>query len=199
MRVAGVVAAAGASTRMGACKALLQFSDGVCFAQRLAEILVAAGVDPVVVTLPPPFADTIERHLEHLPLVTSPNQRPDQGLSGSVVTALLHATDAEALVVAPVDCPFADVSLIQALLIGLRRGVAAVPVVGAHRGHPVVFGRAAFDLLWTCAPLGGPRAILEALEGDVVEVPWSDPRVCDDVNTPADYERLFGRRLSPRE
>ncbi len=202
MRVGGLIAAAGSSTRMGACKALLRFSDGVCFVQRLAEVFVAAGLDPVIVTVPDAFADSIARRLEHLSVSTVGNERPAEGLTGSVITALAHAPDAEALVIAPVDCPFADVALVQALLAGLRHGLqrgapAAVPVVDGKRGHPVVFARPAYEVLWTCGADGGPRAVLDALGDDVVEVPWSDPRVCDDVDTPADYARLFGRKRSP--
>ena len=198
MRIAGVIAAAGASTRMGACKALLPFSDNVVFVQRLAEVFTAAGLDPVVVTVPDaePEASNIERHLTHLRVTTSENERPGDGLTGSVITGLLHAVDAEAIIVVPVDCPFADVSLVQSLLIGLSMGMAAVPLVEGRRGHPVAFSRPTFELLWSAAALGGPRGVLDALGADVIEVPWSDPRVCDDVDTPEDYQRLFGRKLS---
>ncbi|HEY4220653.1 MAG TPA: NTP transferase domain-containing protein [Myxococcota bacterium] len=199
MKTAGLLAAAGASSRMGICKALLPFRasaggvEGVTFAQRIAEVFVAAGLDPVVVTVPPQESARIERSLAHLPVLVSENERPEDGLSGSVTTALLHAVDAEAIVLAPVDCPFVDVALVQALLVSLRRGVAAVPVVNGVRGHPVAFARASFELLWSCAQTGGPRSVLDALGDDVYELPWSDARICDDVDTPEDYLRLFGR------
>jgi CTP:molybdopterin cytidylyltransferase MocA len=188
---------------MGECKALLPYrlrAGEVPFVQRMAEVFVAAGLDPVVVTLPEAEADVarIERSLEHLPLITTKNDRPALGLSGSVTTALLHAVDADALLIAPVDCPFVDIALVQSLLIALRVSVAAVPVVDGQRGHPVAFLRPTFELLWSCGDRGGPRAVIDALGGDVFEVPWSDPRACDDVDTPEDYERLFGRPLTRR-
>lgn len=195
MRVCGLVAAAGTSSRMGLPKALLPFSTDVFFVTRVAEVFVAAGLEPVVVTVPDHDneARRIARQLEHLPVVTTRNERPASALTGSVTTALLRAPDADALVVAPVDCPFLDVTLVQTLLVALRLGVAAVPNVDGERGHPVVFARPAFELLWSAGDRGGPRAVLSALGPDVIDVPWSDPRVCEDVDTPEDYERLFGR------
>jgi molybdenum cofactor cytidylyltransferase len=184
---------------MGVPKALLPYGDEMVFVQRIAEIHVAAGLDPVVVTVPnTDDAYAIERRLEHLPIVLSKNDKPELGLTGSVVTALTHAIDADALLVAPVDCPFLDVALVQTLVIALRAGMAAVPNVDGDRGHPVIFARPVFELLWSCGDRGGPRAVLDALGPDVVDVPWSDPRVCDDVDTPQDYERLFGRSLPKR-
>jgi molybdenum cofactor cytidylyltransferase len=199
VRTAGLVAAAGASTRMGTCKALLPFySEDTCFVDRIARVMLNAALAPVVVTVPSgPDAGAIAHRLAELPVVCSENDRPKDGLTGSVVTALAHARDCEAIVIAPVDCPFVDVELVRALLAGLRLGVAAVPYVDGTRGHPVAFARPTFELLWACAGRGGPRSVLDALGPDVIEIPWSDPRVADDVDTPADYERLFGTKLPP--
>jgi molybdenum cofactor cytidylyltransferase len=194
-RAAGLIAAAGSSARMGTPKALLPFAGDVVFVQRLAEIFVAAGLDPVIVTVPDDrmIARDIRRRLDHLPLIVTRNERPADGLTGSVITALEHAAEAEALVLSPVDCPFVDVALVQTLVIALRLGAAAVPNVDGKRGHPAVFTRPTFELLWSAGARGGPRGVLEALGSDVVDVPWSDPRVTDDVDTPEDYQRLFGR------
>ena len=193
MKAAALVAAAGASSRMGKCKALLPFGNGVVFARRIAEVYLNAGCAPVVVTVPDAEADAVRAQLVGLPVLVGKNAHPEQGLTGSVMTALSHAASAEALLISPVDCPFVDVILVHTLMAALRRGVAAVPVVGDLRGHPAAFAKPAFELLWDAGNRGGPRAVLEALGDDVFLVPWSDPHVCEDVDTPDDYERLFGR------
>lgn len=197
MRVAALVAAAGSSSRMGACKALLPFAGNLAFVRRLAEVYVFAGADPVIVTLPEHEQARVRTQLAGLPVVLVENDDPARGLTGSVTTALTRATAAEALLISPVDCPFVDAGLVHTLVASLRAGVAAVPIVGDARGHPVAFARAAFELLWGAGEIGGPRAVLAALGDDVVEVPWGDPRIVEDVDTPADYQRLFGRL--PRE
>lgn len=200
MRAVGVIAAAGRSSRMGMNKALLPFSRGKVFVSRIADVMLAAGLAPVVVTTPDDeeTAAVIAAHLIEVPAQPMKNEWPERGLTGSVLTALASAPDADSVVLTPVDCPFIDVTLVHALLVALRRGVAAAPVVSGVRGHPVAFARPAFELLWSAADRGGPRAVLDALGDDVVDVPWIDPRVCEDVDTPEDYERLF-RRAPPRQ
>lgn len=195
---------------MGSCKALLAYAPHISFARRLCEVYLVAGADPVVVTLPESRDDEgrVRADLNGLPIVLARNESPALGLSGSVAAALTHAVDVDALLLSPVDCPFVDAGLVHALVAALRTGAAAVPVLAttsstasssgradAVRGHPAAFERAAFELLWSAGDRGGPRAVLDALSDDVVEVPWSDPRVVEDVDTPEDYERIFGRPL----
>ena len=192
-RAASLIAAAGSSARMGCCKALLPFAGATLFVERIAHVFLVAGLDPVLVTVPPgDDGERIEQALSRLPVLCARNEEPELGLSGSVMTALRHAAEPDALVLTPVDCPFLDVELVRSLVLLLRTAAAAAPEVGGARGHPVAFSRATFELLLTCAPRGGPKAVLDALGGDVALVPWSDPRVVEDVDTPEDYLRLFG-------
>lgn len=194
-RVAGLIAAAGSSVRMGACKALLPYAGATVFVERIAQVFLAARIDPVIVTVPDGDDGwRIEQAVASLPVICVRNEAPDDGLSGSVVTAIHHAAEHEALVVTPVDCPFLDVELVRSLLFLLDTAAAAAPEVSGARGHPVAFSRATFELLCGCATRGGPRAVLDALHGagDVALVPWSDPHVLEDVDTPEDYLRLFG-------
>lgn len=192
-RAAGLIAAAGSSARMGTCKALLPYAGETAFVERIAQVFLTAGLNPVIVTLPVGEDGwRVEQALALLPVLCVPNEHADEGLAGSVKTALAHAPDAEALVVTPVDCPFLDVELVRSLVLLLRTAAAAAPEVDGSRGHPVAFARATFELLCTCAARGGPRAVLDALGGDVALVPWSDPQVLEDVDTPEDYLRLFG-------
>ena len=194
-RVAGLVAAAGRSSRMGEAKALLRI-DGAPFVTRLVDAFLAAGLAPVVVTLPDGTdATAVREALAGRAVTAVPNAYPDEGLSGSVRTALEHIQDVAALVLSPVDAPFASVELVRALVDALfaEQGAAAVPVVEGTRGHPVAFARGAFELLWTADAHGGPRGVLDELAPRVVEVSWNDARVTVNVNTPSDLERVRGR------
>lgn len=188
---------------MGVCKALLPYAGATSFVERIAQVFLAAGLDPVIVTVPPDEdGGRVEQALGHLPVVCARNELPEDGLSGSVVTALRRAAEPDALVLTPVDCPFLDAELVRSLLLLLRTAPAAAPEVRGQRGHPVAFSRATFELLLTCASRGGPRAVLDALGDDVALVPWADVNVLEDVDTPEDYQLLFGlsvpRPLAPR-
>lgn len=184
----GLVAAAGRSSRMGQPKALLEI-EGEPFVRRLSRVFLEAGVSKVVVTVPKPPADEAVREaLVGLDVVASPNRYFDEGLLGSLKTALELLPNARGIVLTPVDAPFASVELVRALLYALERGArAAVPSAGGRRGHPVGFSAACFEALR--AAEGGPREVLASLGDTLALVPWGDERVTWNLNAPADLAR----------
>ena len=204
MSTAGLIAAAGLSTRMGRPKALLPVgASGIPFVWQLATVFVEAGLKPVIVTIPDgDIGDAVVAMLKPLSLNPAAqvlcvrNDDPASGFSGSVMTALVRAASATGLVVTPVDAPHASAALISALVQGLMTTTAeaVVPVVGDKRAHPVAFRKTCWRRLASFAAKGGPRALLDALavEGALHEIPWGDWRVLQDINTPEDWERAFG-------
>lgn len=180
---------------MGRTKALLPIDDEV-FVVRLSRALSSAGASPVVVTVPEPPDDApVLSALRTLPVTAVRNASPDDGLAGSLATALaLFPADAEAMVVCPVDMPFVTTPLVERLARLVEAGApAAVPVVDDAWGHPVVVSRALFDEVSRCAAEGGLRAVLDRHLDDVALLPWDDRRILENINTPADYVRVVGR------
>lgn len=200
MKIAALVAAAGASRRMGLAKSLLEL-DGVPIISGILQALVTAGCEPLVVTLPAPPEDVpVRETISGYPCLTLANAHPEAGLAGSVVTALGALTPTpDALLLCPVDMPFVSAELVHALrgaLMTRQRALAAVPTVEGQRGHPCLFGPSALGPLRLCHLLpAGPRSVLQA-GGDVVEVPWEDARILANWNEPKDLGpgvRLPGR------
>jgi len=201
VKVAGLIAAAGRSERMGRTKALLPLG-GETFVSHLARVLRRAHVAPIVVTLPEDeSAGLVRAATAALDVSALANERPDDGLIGSIVTALHAAPDADALVLCPVDMPFVTPALIGKLVGALGDSpscLAALPSFGApgadrRTGHPVVFAHALFAELLEQGLEGGARAVLERHSDDVAHVPWGDERVLANINTPADFERWMTR------
>jgi molybdenum cofactor cytidylyltransferase len=83
---------------------------------------------------------------------------------------------------------------VRAVLETFRRTRAPIvrPAVGARHGHPVIFARAVFDDLRTANLALGARAVVRAHAASVADVAVDDPGVCQDIDTPEDYERLIG-------
>ena len=213
MSVLGVVAAAGASRRMGRAKALVPTgSDGPPFVVVVVVALLKGGIDQIVVTLPDDASDATAIEVVVVAAIDvddrhrvsfARNDAPALGLSGSVCAALATATPATShIVVAPVDAPFFDAALVRALLAASRssgRVDVAVPVVAdGRRGHPVVFARACFDALQAAGAHGGPAVVVDdaARRRRLTTVACGDGRVAADVDTPEDWERAFGVRWS---
>lgn len=199
----GVVAAAGASSRMGRPKALLPHPAGGTFVEHLARQFLDAGCQRLFVSLPDDVEDalTITMKVLSLPVdadvnvACGPNQHMQQGLMGTVWT-VLDAADLEVpLVLAPVDLPVAPVAIVQALVTTCTAGAAVVEVdvEGVPtRGHPVAFAPSTADLLRTQTD-GGPRAALQTLEaaGRVAVVRGEDARSTWNMNTPADHQQVL--------
>jgi CTP:molybdopterin cytidylyltransferase MocA len=184
VKVAGLIAAAGRSERMGMIKALLEHPEGGSFVRNLTEVFRAAGLDPIIVTIPEgPHGDAVKREVA-LGVHALRNEIPSAGLSGSVYTAMKVAEHAPGLVITPVDAPFASVRDVRALADALKRHAGAVVTHQGKAGHPVAFRMERLHML--AQVKGGPKALFAL--GDIVDVPSEDHRVLANINTPGDLE-----------
>jgi molybdenum cofactor cytidylyltransferase len=194
MALAGVVLAAGRSERMGTPKALLDFR-GRPFIIRILEALEALELKPRVAVLGPD-APRIRPALAAHECVIVENLDVAGGAIGSLRAALAAVRPARpaALLAWPVDLPHVRVTTVERLLEAYRHHPAAavLPSFAERRGHPVIWNQALFDELdrSDAATRHGARAVLSAHEAELVTVAVDDPAVIDDLNTPADYERL---------
>ncbi|HEY7194803.1 MAG TPA: nucleotidyltransferase family protein [Gemmatimonadales bacterium] len=194
MSLAGVVLAAGRSSRMGSPKALLDFL-GVPFAVRILEALEALEVKNRVVVLGPD-APRIQPLLAGHDFLLVENPAPETGPIASLRAALkaLQPIQPSAALVWPVDLPHVRVSTVERVLEAYRRTepLAVVPTFGDRRGHPVIWGSALFgELLESpAATREGARAVLRAHDKEILSISVDDPAVIDAINTPDDYERL---------
>lgn len=196
MSLAGIVLAAGRSSRMGSPKALLDFR-GEPFVLRILEALEALDLKTrvVVVGLDPEASEIRGRLAKHDCLLVE-NRDVDGGPIASLRAGLsaLHSLAPSGALMWPVDLPHVRVDTVDRLLEVFRRAspFAVVPRFGARRGHPIVWSSAAFPELTSSAEASrdGARAVLHAHQPEVREVPVDDPAVIDDLNTREDYERL---------
>jgi molybdenum cofactor cytidylyltransferase len=196
--IAGVILAAGRSTRMGRSKALLIAPGGLTFVARLVDTLTTAGVDtPFVVGRPDDEA--LRREIESLDSRARWVENPDADTGGQLSSLLSGLGKADrpgirAVMVVPVDAPMITVATI-ATLIGVSTASGAHIVRARHlgrNGHPVVFSRAVFDELRRADPALGAKAVLRDHQDTIVNVDVDDAGVLGDVDTPGDYEKLLG-------
>lgn len=195
--IAGIILAAGRSSRMGASKALLFASSSETFVSRLIATLRSGGLAaPVVVGRADDelLRREVERHLCRF--VVNPNADAGGQLS-SLLAGLAAAdrADLRGVLAVPVDAPLVTPHTVAALVAVFEATLAPVvrPRHAGRHGHPVIFSRAVFDELRRADPAAGAKAVVRAHERAVVNVDVDDPGVLGDVDTPEAYRALFGR------
>lgn len=191
--VPAIVLAAGASSRMGTPKALLRIGDET-FVRRILRVLREAGV-PAVVVVARPGQEALAREVTDARFGRIvENFRADEGQLSSLLAGLdaIDGPGVDGALVTLVDVPGISTAVVSALLERMR--TSAAPVIRAvhegRHGHPVIFRRALFDRLRQADPAVGAKAIVHAVDVEDVEV--NEQGITQDVDTPADYERLRG-------
>jgi CTP:molybdopterin cytidylyltransferase MocA len=197
-RVAGVIPCAGASTRMGRSKALLD-AGGRSFVAATVGALIGGGCDPVVVVVGPGQADEARRARAAGATVLD-NAEPGEGPITSLRLALAWLGDeVQGVAFLPVDHPLVRSETVIALRAALQRGGAplVLPVFNGERGHPALFHRSLLPALSDPDLQGGARTVVHAHLRDATLVAVEDPGVITDIDDEDAYRRAFGREVAP--
>lgn len=189
--VAGVVLAAGGSTRFGKPKQLLDWK-GQPFVRAVAETALRAGLSPVIVVTGA-NAGQIEAAIRDLNVGIARNEAWNSGQGSSIKAGVkaLAATPVGGAVFLLADQPQVTTAVIRALTEKHAEGLYPVvaPMVIDRRGNPVLFDRATFPDLETIEGDTGGRAIFH--KHRVEYLPWHDESLLLDVDTPEHYQRLI--------
>lgn len=196
-RIAGIILAAGASSRMGEDKALLRWGEKT-FLEHLLDALEHSRVGLVRVVLGG-NAEAVRQHIHFGAAEVVVNREWEKGMLSSFIAALdtLPPNMVEAAVLCLVDHPCISSRLIQTLINRFyETGKPIVlPTYGGQRGHPTLFAARLFDEL-RAAPLEvGARHVVYQHEADILEVPTEEEGILLNTNDRAAYEKIL--KLAP--
>ena len=188
--VAGIILAAGGSSRYGATKQMLDWG-GRPLVWHAARKAIEAGLSPVIVVCGSAFPE-IQRGLQDLPvkLVYNPGWAEGQGSSVRAGAEALPSESGAVLFILA-DQPQIPTGLIRNLMEkhAHTRAPIVAPFVAEQRANPVLFDRELFSLLKSLSGEKGGRVLFE--QHPVTPVPWKDRNILFDVDTPEDYQRLL--------
>ena len=201
-RVAGVLLAAGEGSRLGRPKALVEL-DGQTLAERGVTMLRTGGADPILVV-----AGAVQVNVEKIHAVY--NEQWRTGMGSSLRAALRALTDAEgaqdglaatlavdvgAVVVALADQPLIGTEAVARLIAAYRGGAGvAVACYDGKPRNPVLLAREHWpEVIAAATGDQGARGFLRAWPELVTLVECGDTGSPDDIDTPADLDRVAAR------
>jgi len=188
--VAGVVLAAGMSTRMGSNKLLLDLA-GRSVLHRAVATANAAGLDPVLVVLGHE-SERARAELGTLPCTVVLNPEYQSGVNTSLRTGIRAVPDhCPAAVVLLADMPLVDAAMLRTLVKQYREGSAPL-VVSSYDGvdaPPILYDRALFPELRVLEGEGCGKKVVKRHTAEAIRVPWP-VQALTDLDVPADVDRV---------
>jgi molybdenum cofactor cytidylyltransferase len=190
---AGVVLAAGASSRMGRDKALLPWR-GETFLS--AAIRALQPMTDLVIVVAGANADELAPIVNANAAFLVVNPNPQKGQFSSLKVGLQEVLNRgrDAAIVTLVDRPPASAAIIERLrnefLAAGDQIWAVVPEYEGKHGHPIVIGREMMSAFLNAPDSSSAREVEHSLQSHIRYVPVDDPLVAANVDTPEDFQKL---------
>jgi molybdenum cofactor cytidylyltransferase len=196
---AGVILAAGSSTRMGRDKALLPWQGETFLSSAIRALLPLT--DLVIVV-----AGENEENLAQIVNAQAAflvcNPFPERGQFSSLQRGLDEVLNRgrDAAVVTLVDRPAPNPQTIEQLKDEFLKADdkiwAVVPEFGGKHGHPIVIGREMIEAFLRAPAGSSARDVEHAHQDHIRYITVADPYVSINVDTPEDFEKLYSGSLT---
>ncbi len=192
-RVAGVVLAAGTSSRMGRNKLFLRLG-GTSVLRRAVATAREAGLDPVLVVLGHE-SDHALAELQGLACTPILNREYASGMNTSVRAGISAVpADVSSAVLMLADMPFVTAGMLRSLVERYRAEEAplVVSTYGEVLAPPILYGRPLFGELGALDGDGCGKRVVKAHRAEAVEMAWPASALAD-LDVPEDLDRVRSR------
>ena len=188
MSYAGLILAAGESSRMGSPKALLEFRGETfidrlirCFSAHCSPVIVVLGHEPEVIR-----AGVRSRFKVSFVL----NTEYQRGQFSSMQCGLRAVPeDADGVVFTPVDHPNVEGATVAKLI--ASEALIAIPQYLGRHGHPVLFSRSLIPEFLSLPADSQARDITHRHASEIRYIDVTDAGILDDIDDPEAYHRLL--------
>jgi molybdenum cofactor cytidylyltransferase len=188
--VAGILLAAGTSSRMGRNKMLFEL-NGESILRGAARRALAAGLSPLLVVLGHE-AEKSRGELDGLPCQIVINPNYEQGINSSLKSGISAVpAEAQAAVVMLADMPFVTPEMIAGLIDRYRSSEAPL-VISDYEGvnaPPMLYDKSLFTELLAMTGEGCGRQVVKRHREEAEVLAWPVAALAD-MDVPEDYERM---------
>ena len=192
-----IILAAGASSRMGRPKQLLEV-NGICMLDHAIQAALSAGIIPPIVVLGA-NAKLIESYSTLLNQCTVVlNKKHDLGLSTSLIRGVLSSPDhSTAYIFIRADQPLIGGKLVLEMMNEFEKIKADIlyPEYLGQRGNPVIINSKLRNHLLLSKGDSGAKFLFSDSTLHIVSWPVNTDAVITDVDTPEDYRNICNHPL----
>lgn len=186
-RIAGVLLAAGTSSRMGRNKLFLELG-GDTVLRRAARTAVAAGVDPLIVVLGHE-ADRARAELDGIACTLVENPDYASGMNTSLHAGIKAVPDsASAAIVLLADMPFVTPEMIRQVAVRWSGEPLAVSVYGDVVAPPILYSCSLFPELLEMGADECRKRVVKRHRAEALEIAWPASALAD-LDVPEDVDR----------
>lgn len=188
MKVAGLIVAAGLSSRMKDFKPMMQIGNQTII-KRVILTLKEAGANPIVV-ITGFKADQLEKSLKDTDVICLRNDKYETTqMFDSIKIGLEYLKNrCDTLLFTPGDIPLVSTESVKQLLESNEK--LAKPVCNGRGGHPLLIDSSFIDPILACNKDGGLKVALQELNFNVKKIEVRDKGVLLDADTKQDFENL---------
>jgi molybdenum cofactor cytidylyltransferase len=197
--IAGILLAAGTSSRMGSNKLFFEL-NGESVLRGAARRALAGGLSPLTVVLGHE-PDEARAEIADLPCRWALNPRYEQGINSSLKAGVAAVPSAaRAAMVLLADMPFVSPAMIAAMIARYRASAAPL-VVSDYEGvsaPPMLYDRSLFPELLAMTGEGCGRQVVKEHRGEAEVLSWPAAALAD-LDVPGDYHRLRAQQSSQNQ
>ncbi len=190
--VAGIILAAGSSTRMGTNKLLMEFK-GKPIIRHVAEAACLSKINSILVVTGPE-RHSVKAALTGLNVTFVHNENYMNGMAGSLKTGIACLSEkALGAIVLLGDMPLISAKTLNKIVESFKANqdsLAVIPSFDGKRGNPVLISRSLFEDVMKITGDKGARQLLDTLGNQAIELPLNDKGISLDVDTREGFEAL---------
>ena len=184
MKIAGIILAAGGSTRMGGQNKLLQMVDGTSLVQKVVGSALNSNIESVYVILGYQAA-LIRQCISNKSVNWVENSDWSRGMASSIKSGIEALnTNYDGAMILLGDMPFIESIMINQLLALYQKKKIVVPVKDGRQGNPVLFSSAFFADLKLLGGDKGAKPIIKKNPDSVIIANVLTDTIFHDLDTP---------------